>query len=220
MQEIQQEKDSFERDREVMENYAEGLESEIASLRESIARANDRKLGADRDSVDKTERKAAFAAARSQLATSVRALEEQALARAKAFPRSLLAEPKMAQALEEIGTDIHLTGNQLEAQLPKRLNSILTLLGEAEKFQQTVHLRDELHTRADGREFNMKVVYFGLGAAYAVNEAGDFALVGRPAADGWHYEERSDLAATIKRLVDITTGDAEAGFVPLPVELR
>jgi hypothetical protein len=104
--------------------------------------------------------------------------------------------------------------------MTRRLNNTLNLMSEAEKFQQAVHLRDDLlHKTSDGREFNMKVIYFGLATAYAVNETGDFALVGTPTPGGWKFAERPDLAPRIKELVGVTTGDVDAKFVPLPIDL-
>ncbi len=63
----------------------------------------------------------------------------------------------------------------------------------------------------------MKVIYFGLACAYAVNDDGDFALVGRPTADGWKFEERKELAPEIQKLIAATTGDQDAASVNLPL---
>jgi hypothetical protein len=219
MKRIQKEEDDWERDREILENYKEGLTKEIEELKSAIASAQDRKAGADQESLDKTSRREAYGEARKTLAAAVRKLEQDALAKAKLLPAVLRTEPKTAQALEDIETDVNLTGDQADQGLAKRLNNLLTLLGEAEKFQQTVHVRDELHQRRDGTEFNLKMVYFGLAVAYGVNDGGDFAVVGRPGQDGWKYDERPELAARIRQLVGSATGDVEAAFVPLPLEI-
>jgi hypothetical protein len=63
----------------------------------------------------------------------------------------------------------------------------------------------------------MQVIYFGLACAYAVNDDGSFALVGRPSAQGWNFVERKDLAAEIQQLVAATTGDQDAAFINLPL---
>ena len=135
------------------------------------------------------------------------------------MPAALTAEPKVAQMIEEVKKDGALTGDAAKQGLAKRLNNVLNLLSEVEKFQQAVHLRDELHKSPDGREYNMKVLYFGIAAAYAVNETGDFALVGKPSESGWTFSERNDLAPRIKELVGVTTGDLDAKFVTLPIDL-
>ena len=129
----------------------------------------------------------------------------------------MLAEPKVAQGVEDLKRDLALPPEKRNEGVSKRLLNVINLLTEAEKFQQTVHLRPELRKNADGREFNMQVLYFGLACAYAVNEDGTFALVGRPSADGWKFEERKDLASDIRKLIAATTGDQDAAFVNLPL---
>lgn len=219
MREIQKEEDSWEKDREVLQGYKEGLGKEIEDLKEQIARAKTERDGAAKDDLDKIARRDAYAKAKDALADGVRELEKGIVARLPLLPRALAQEPKVAQMTEEIRKDAGLTGDKGKEGLSKRLNNVLNLLSEVEKFQQTVHLRDELHKASDGREFNMKVVYFGMAAAYAVNETGDFALVGRPTRNGWEFAERTDLAPRIKELVGVTTGDIDAKFVTLPIEL-
>ena len=220
MQEIQEEEDSWEKDREVLKGYKEGLEKEIEDLQEQVARAKTERDGAAKEDLDKIARRDAYAAARESLAKSVEELEQGVLARLPLLPETLLKEPKVAQTIEEIKKDSVLKGSDAQKAMTRRLNNSLNLITEAEKFQQAVHLRDDLlYKTADGREFNLKVIYFGLAAAYAVNEAGDVAVVGSPTSSGWKYTERPDLAPRIQQLVGVTTGDVDANFVPLPIEL-
>ena len=132
------------------------------------------------------------------------------------IPPPLRAEPKVAQAVEDLERDLKLPVEKRNEGVSKRLLNLINLTSEIEKFQQTVVLRQELRADASGREYNMRVIYFGLAIAYAVNEAGSLALVGKPAADGWKFEERPDLAANIQSLISSTTGDTDAAFINLP----
>ena len=217
MRKIQQEENDWSRDQEVLQNYKEGLEKEIADLKQQIADAKTRKQGADSESLDQSAERDRLAAAKDELSVIVRRLEEGLSAQLPVFPAPLLAEPKVAQGVEDLKRDLALPEDKRNEGVSKRLMNVINLLTEAEKFQQTVHLRPELHKNADGREFNMQVIYFGLACAYAVNEDGSFALAGKPTADGWKFEERKDLAAEIQRLIATTTGDADAAFVNLPI---
>jgi hypothetical protein len=220
MREVQKEEDSWEKDSEVLKGYKEGLEKEIEDLKEQIARAKTERDGAALEDQEKIARRDAYAAARESLGASVAELEQGLLARLPLLPETLLKEPKVAQMIEEIRKDSVLKGPEAQKAMTRRLNNTLNLMSEAEKFQQAVHLRDDLlHKTSDGREFNMKVIYFGLATAYAVNETGDFALVGTPTPGGWKFAERPDLAPRIKELVGVTTGDVDAKFVPLPIDL-
>ena len=217
MRAIQQEENEWSRDQEVLQNYKEGLEREIADLKQQIADAKTRKEGADSESLDQSAERDRLAAAKEELSVIVRRLEESLSAQLPVFPTPLLAEPKVAQGVEDLKATLALPEDKRNEGVSKRLMNVINLLTEAEKFQQTVHLRPELHKNADGREFNMQVIYFGLACAYAVNEDGSFALAGHPTADGWKFEERKDLAADIQRLIATTTGDADAAFVNLPI---
>ena len=219
MREIQKEEDSWEKDREVLQAYKEGLQKEIETLREQIARAKTEREGAEKEDLDKIARRDSYEKAKTTLASSVREMEQSLVARLSLLPAPLLAAPKDAQMVDELKKDAQLSGDRANDGIAKRLNNALNLISEAEKFQTTVVLRDELHKAPDGREFNMKVVYFGLANAYAVNEGGDFALVGSATPSGWSFTERNDLAPKIKQLVGVTTGDLDAAFVTLPIDL-
>jgi hypothetical protein len=217
MRKVQQEENDWSRDEEVLRNYKEGLEKEIADLKQRIADAKTRKTGADRETMEQGTERDRLASAKDELAGIVRRLEENLSAKLGLLPASLLAEPKVAQGVEDLRAALKLPAARRNEGVPKRLLNVINLLTEAEKFQQVVHLRTELHKNREGREFNMKVIYFGLACAYAVNEDGSFALAGRPTASGWLFEEKPELAREIARLIAATSGDQDAAFVNLPL---
>lgn len=217
MRKIQQEENDWSRDEEVLQNYKEGLEKEILDLKQQIEDAKTRKAGADKESLNQSTERDRYAAAKDELSTIIRKLEESLSAKLPLFPAPLLAEPKVAQSIEDLERDLKLAVDKRNEGVSKRLLNVINLLTEAEKFQQTVVLRPELRKNADGREYNMQTIYFGLASAYAINEDGSFALAGRPSADGWKFEERKELAADIRKLVAATTGDQDAAFINLPL---
>ncbi len=216
LRKIQQEENDWSRDQEVLQNYKEGLEKEIADLKQQIADAKTRKAGADQESLDKVAERDLYVKAKEDMTAITRSLEESLVAKIPFFPEPLLKDPKVAQGIEDLKRDIALPPEKRGESVSKRLLNVVNLLGEAEKFQQTVHVRPELHKDGQGREFNVQVVYFGLAMAYAVNEDGSFALVGRPGPEGWKFQERKDLAPDIVKLLAATTGDADATFINLP----
>jgi hypothetical protein len=218
MRQIQQEENDWTRDQEVLTNYREGLEKEIADLKEKIADAKTKKAGADSESLKQTGERDRFVAAKDELAKLVRTLEENMSAKLPLIPAPLRAEAKVSQAIEDLERDMKLPEDKRSEGVSKRLLNLINLTSEIEKFQQTVVLRQELRTDAAGREFNMEVIYFGLSAAYAVNEDGSLALVGKPTEkDGWKFEERKELAGEIRKLIDCTTGDSDPAFITLPI---
>lgn len=216
MRKIQQEENDWSRDQEVLKNYKEGLEKEIADLKEQIASAKTRKDGSDKESLDKIAERDLYVKAKEDMTAITRSLEEGLVSKIPFFPEPLLKDPKVAQGIEDLKRDIQIPVEKRGENVSKRLLNVVNLLGEAEKFQTLVHVRPELHRDSQGREFNVQAVYFGLAMAYAVNEDGTFALVGRPGPEGWKFEERQDLAPDIVKLLAATTGEADAAFINLP----
>ncbi|MCB1130259.1 MAG: DUF3450 family protein [Verrucomicrobiae bacterium] len=216
MSRIQTEENDWKRDKEVLDDYREGLVEEIEDLEDRIAEAETRKQGADKETTDRTTDRDRYLAARKELAEGVIRLERQMHGSLPLFPPALRSEPKVAEAIEKLEADVKLAGEDKEKDLSKRLLNLITLTSEAEKFQQTVHIRPELHKDKSGREFNMQVIYFGMAMAYAVNEDGSLAFTGRPGSEGWLFEEKPELATEIRNLISAASGDSDAVFVQLP----
>jgi hypothetical protein len=60
----------------------------------------------------------------------------------------------------------------------------------------------------------------GLGAAYFVNEANDFAGAGSPGPNGWEWASRPELAPAIRQVVKIYRNEHAPRFVSLPAVIR
>jgi|688.fasta_scaffold52374_1 hypothetical protein len=219
MKNRQDQQDSWKRDQEVLKNYQEGLAREIEDLKKMIATAKERNQAADKESLALTDKITAYQTAQKTLGTAVRVLEQQALEQAKTLPPSLAKDARMAQFITEISKDSQLKGEQENTGLPKRLNNILSFLGEAEKWQQTTHVKEEVHKLKDGREMNLKVLYLGLSAAYGVSAEGQIAIVGTPTAEGWVFEEKPELFTSIAEAIATTVGDRDPSFTTLPVRI-
>src|SRR5690606_30493696 len=134
----QQEENDWARDQEVLRAYKEGLETEIAGLNEQIASAKTRKQGADTESLEKSNERDRYAAAKDELAVTVRKLEETLVAKLPHFPEPLLAEAKVTQGVEDLKRDLALPPEKRGEGVSKRLQNVINLTAEAEKFQSTV----------------------------------------------------------------------------------
>ncbi len=66
----------------------------------------------------------------------------------------------------------------------------------------------------------METVYVGLGAAYFVNQAGDFAGIGLPGTRGWDWKSAPELAGPVKEVLKIYRNARPAKFISLPREIR
>lgn len=217
MRKIQIEENDWNRDREVLENYKEGLETEIKTLKDQIASAKTRKEGGDQQSLDKVNAKERFVAAENELVQQVQQMEERMIEKIPLLPEPLRTAPKINQSIESLQRNLSQSTEAPIDAVSKRLANITELLAEVEKFQQGVHVFPELKKDSNGNEFNMQVVYFGMALAYGVNEDASFAIAGRSGPEGWKFQERNDLAPQILKLVGTATGDKDVSFTNLPL---
>ncbi|RKX36112.1 MAG: hypothetical protein DRP71_01165 [Verrucomicrobia bacterium] len=104
--------------------------------------------------------------------------------------------------------------------LGERVQNIVGILQEVEKFNKQITIVTELKTLESGEVAQVKTVYIGLGQAYFVDENAQYAGIVKPTADGWKEEIRNDLATTIRNVVKIYENEKLAEFVPLPVEIN
>ena len=216
--EIQKQEDDWDQDSEVLQGHRDGLQTEIADLKEQIEQAKESKGTADKKSLEAVEKYDALKAANDLLASKLGDLEKAMVAQLPIFPPPLTKEPRVAQMISDLKASAA-KGDKGEQGGNARLNNILNLMAAAEQFQGSVHPDSESRKVADGRELKINMVYFGLAAAYGVDDAGEVAIVGKPGPSGWVFEEKNDLAPEIRKLVDVMNGDTDASFVSLPISL-
>lgn len=102
----------------------------------------------------------------------------------------------------------------------ERVQTVVSLLNEIDKFNNSVTIHSEKLKNAAGEEVSVETVYVGLGAAYFVNQTGDFAGAGQPGSKGWEWSIQAALADRVREVVRIYRGERTAHFVPLPVSIR
>jgi hypothetical protein len=104
--------------------------------------------------------------------------------------------------------------------LGERVQNIVGILQEVEKFNKQITVVTELKALESGEMAQVKTVYIGLGQAFFVDENAQYAGIVKPTAEGWQEEIRNDLASPIRDVVMIYENEKLAEFVPLPVEIN
>lgn len=216
--EIQKQEDEWDRDSEVLQAHRDGLQTEIKDLNEQIEAAGARKGEADTKSLEAVEKYDALKAASAVLEERIARLEADMLSRIDLLPPLLLKDSRVAQMVSDLKA-VAAKNKDDKGPVNTRLNTVLNLLASAEQFQSTIHLDSESRPTSDGRELKIDMVYYGLSAAYGVDEAGEVGFVGKPGEGGWVFEERNDLAPAIRQLVSVMNGDVDAQFTTLPIDL-
>jgi hypothetical protein len=106
--------------------------------------------------------------------------------------------------------------------LNKRLNTMLTILAEAERFNQAVQTFSGRSMAVDGERLLLDVVYFGLSLGYAVDEQGTVAFQLIPTALGWTDQRLKPGADTkaVRQLLDVAQRKGEARLVQVPLRMN
>lgn len=103
---------------------------------------------------------------------------------------------------------------------PERVQVLVGVLNEIDKFNNAVTIFSEKRKNDSGGEVSVDTVYVGLGAAYFVNEAGDFAGAGSPGKAGWDWKTMPELADRIREIIRIYRAERPAKFISLPVAIK
>lgn len=144
----------------------------------------------------------------------VAGLEAKLRSQAATFPSPLLE--KVQPVLDRIPQD----ATQTKLSAAERIQTVVTLLNEIDKFNGAVTVAAEVQKNPAGTEVQVETLYLGLAQAYFVDKPGEYSGVGTPTLQGWKWEPRSDLAPVIKKALSIYKNASPAAFVSLPVEVR
>jgi hypothetical protein len=197
-----------------LQQMIELLERENKLLDEQIAKAEATTTQADKERQQLLEENEALAAAAAAIRPVVANLEKQLLELSKAFPPPLME--RIEPLFKRIPTNPALT----RLGLGERMQNIIGILSEADKFNNVITLVSEVKQSPTGRDVQVRTIYLGLGAAFFTDKSGQFAGVGVPTAEGWQWTPRPELAPKIAKAIFIYENAAAAEFVPLPVQIK
>ncbi|MCE9613467.1 MAG: DUF3450 domain-containing protein [Lentisphaerae bacterium] len=103
--------------------------------------------------------------------------------------------------------------------LAQRLMVALALYTRIEALQGSMNVVKQILTDGQGGRREMEVLYLGLARGFAVSPDDQWAAVGVPAADGWHWEARPALAEAIRRAIELQQRGHPAALSPLPLQV-
>ena len=211
---ISKTKMDWQSDREILEQSIQLFERELKSVEEQRA-----KLGTNSTQVERE---------RTQAEASLKA-STQALAQATRFAADF--EGKITQVVPQLPAPLQGILKPLLNRMPtnsvstrmqaaERVQVIVGVLNEMDKFNNAVTIFNEKRKNQKGEEVAVETVYVGLGTAYFVNDAGDFAGLGLPGPNGWQWNTKPELAATVREVIRIYRNESPARFVSLPVSIK
>jgi len=190
------------------------LQREKALLEERLDEYESMASGADTERKELVERNEALQAVSQAMRDALPALEKRALALTKSFPEPLTKE--ITPLINRIPTD----PGSAKISPSQRLQSVVGILSQAEKFNSGVSLITEIKTLDDGKTTEVETLYFGLAGAVFSDIPGSYAGVGIPGPEGWQWESRPETSKQVRQLIDIYQNTREATFTEIPVTIR
>ena len=204
----------WQTDKETIEQTIALFERELKAVEEQFG-----KLSTNTTQVDKE---------RAQTEAAIKAAAES-LDPSQKFAASFEAQlmklvPQLPQPLQEILKPLlaRVPADPANTKMKptERIQVMVGILNEADKFNNAVTLFSEKRKHPAGVEMAVETVYVGLGCAYFVNEAGDFAGTGTPSAKGWEWTVKNEIASSVRDVIRIYRNEKSARFVTLPAAIR
>jgi hypothetical protein len=204
----------WQSDKEMLEQSIQLYDRELKAIEEQMSKLSTNNAQAEKE--------------RAQAEALLKSSNE-ALDRAKEFAVGF--ESQVAKLVPQLPMPLHDILKPMLARMPtnsastkmattERIQVIVGILNEIDKFNNAVTIFNEKRTNSKAEEVAVQSVYLGLGAAYFVNDAGDFAGIGSPGANSWEWTPRPELASQIKEVIRIYRNEHPAAFVSLPVTIK
>jgi len=204
----------WSRDKELLDQSTALYERELKTLGEQLTRVgtNTLSLGQQRETTLQ----------RQQVYTSGIAVAARRLGELEGRVRDLkpVLPPLLLATVEPLLNKLPADPASTNVSAVARMQTLITILNEVDKFQSSVTITEETRQAPDGREVAVSVLYAGLGQAWFADQKGAFGGVGVPSPAGWEWTTRNDVAPLVIRSIRMYRNELPADFVPLPVQVR
>ncbi len=211
---ISSEKADWRVDREILRDRIAVLTNETATLRAATAGINadyDSSAGKREEYAREDEKLKALSAA---LAAEIGQSEKRVTAMLKRVPSPIREKVRpLSQRIPE-------QPENSKAGLGERLQNVVGILNEINKFARDITVASEVMSLKDGESFEASVIYFGLGQGYYVNQLGTVAGYGMADADRWMWVENNRIGPAVSDLIAIHRNEKNAAYVILPIHVK
>ena len=210
---IVESKANWDTDKEILQATIRSLEDELEMLETRIEESEKQKA----ESVDARDRlnetRESLKSQLDEFTTIVSGYEKKLLAILPSLPEPLLDEVgKLTDKLPRDGK------SGLDAS--RRALIVLGIMQGVDKFQTSITTHNMLLEIDGAAAKEYLVLFYGLGAAFFVDEDQAIAGIGAPSSEGWVWTTNSALAPRIFDAVEVAERKKLAEFIPLPVSVK
>jgi hypothetical protein len=163
-----EEKSAWKSEKAALTDLEDALTKEIAELEGKLGQFEKENIGAARKRADLAERKRSAQAASLFFYEGMKKIETEIKATNNLLPTPL--RERLSTFFEKIDFE-----QNKSLPLRKRLEGGVAILQAIHLFHRAVHLERQEFKLDDGKSREFRVIYFGLGVAYFVNESGNVA---------------------------------------------
>lgn len=210
---ISQARTGWQADKETLEQTVALFDRELKGVQEQMSKVSTNNVQADKERAEAEALKKSATESLDRARDFAAGIETKLTKLAPQLPAPL--QDIIKPLLNKLPTDPNTKMSAAE-----RLQVVVGILGEMDKFNNAVSIFSEKRENPQGEEVAVETVYVGLGAAYFVNDAGNFAGVGIPGASGWEWTTKPEIAASVRDVIRVYRNERPARFVALPVTVH
>lgn len=211
---ISKEKSDWKIEQSILGDTVALLNNELDRLAKALEELEASATAADEDRSALAAEKETLSEAAAVVEANIGELETQLKRIVKSLPEPLINKIKpLIRRLPDDSANTKLS-------LGERVQNIVGILSQADKFNGTLTETSEAREIADGKTIEVRTLYWGLAMAYYVDASGEYAGIGYPGADGWEWPQIEGKGLEIKRLIDVYEGAEEIQFVEVPARIN
>ena len=210
---ISEEKADWQAGQAIVKDMIALLETEKASLMEKIRIAEEGLSESDKKREELLNESDEYRAAVDVLGDKIGMVEKRVIALHSQFPVPLQEE------VSTLFARIPREGEEVRLSVSQRLQSVIAVLSQADKFNSGVQFVSDIQKLNSGQS-EVDVLYFGLAGAFFKNREGTYVGIGFPSSNGWQWEEVPESGDGIVKLFSVYAGEMQAEFVKLPVKIN
>lgn len=210
---ISEEREDWATEKALVADTIDLLKAEKELLAETI---ESRKEAAEAASSERTElsmQKESLDAAAAKLGETLSSYEAEMVAWVPTLPE--LLQEELSPLIRRLPAE----GENTNAGIGRRLQSVVGILSQIDKFNSSVTYRKELRGSEDMAK-ETDTLYFGLAYAVYSDAEGTSAGYGKPGPSGWVWEAAPEAALDIKELIAVYKNETPAKYISIPLSIN
>ena len=208
------EKSDWRIEESILQDTQSLLKNELTRLEETLTTLQSSATAADEERTKLASEKKQLTAASTVVEAAIGELETQMKQIITTLPEPLTN--KIKPLIRRLPED----SNNTKLSLGERVQNIVGILSQADKFNTTITTTSESHEISEGKVVEVRTLYWGLAMAYYVDTSGEYAGIGFPGENGWEWPQIDGSGPSIQQLLGVYEGNEDIQFVEVPARIN